>query len=85
MQYYRVPNTRKYYFGYSSTPNSSYKIIGGNKKSKTALKINSESGKITVKKKTKKGSYTVTVKVTAAGNDQFNAGSKDVKVTVKVK
>lgn len=62
-----------------------YKITGGNKKSKKALKINSKTGKVKVKKKTKKGTYKVKVTVTAAGNDQYNAGSKTVTVTVKVK
>jgi len=63
----------------------SYKITGGNKKSKKALKINAKNGKITVKKKTKKGTYKVKVKVTAAGNKSYNAGSKTVTVEVVVK
>lgn len=62
-----------------------YKVIGGNKKSKKALKINTKTGKVTVKKKTKKGTYKVKVKVTAAGKLEYKAGSKSVYVTVKVK
>ena len=62
-----------------------YKITGGNKKSKKALKVNSKNGKVTVKKKTKKGTYKVKVKVTAAGNENYNAGSKTVEVKVVVK
>ena len=63
----------------------SYKITGGNKKSKKALKINSKTGKITVKKKAKKGAYKVKVTVTASGNEIYNAGSKTVTVIIKVK
>lgn len=62
-----------------------YKVTGGNKKSKKALKINSKTGKITVKKKTKKGTYKIKVKVSAAGNKNYKSGSKTVTVTVKVK
>jgi hypothetical protein len=63
----------------------SYKITGGNKKSKKALKINKNTGKVTVKKKTKKGTYKVKVKVTAAGNENYKVGSKTVSVKVVVK
>ena len=45
----------------------------------------SSSGKITVKKGTKKGTYKIKVIVTAAGNANYNAGSKTVTVKVKVK
>jgi len=38
-----------------------------------ALKINAKTGKITVKKKTKKGTYKMNVTVTAAGNGNYNA------------
>lgn len=62
-----------------------YKITGGNKKSKKALKISKNTGKITVKKKTKKGTYKVKVTVKAAGNENYNAGSKTVDVKVVVK
>ena len=62
-----------------------YKVVGGNKKSKKALKLNTKTGKIKVKKKTKKGKYTIKIQVKAAGNDQYKAGSKTVNVTIKVK
>ena len=62
-----------------------YKITGGNKKSKKALKINKSTGKITIKKKTKKGTYKVKVTISASGNDNYNAGSKTVEVKVVVK
>lgn len=65
----------------------SYKVVGGNAKSKKALKVNAKNGKVTVKKKTKKGKYTIKVKVTAAApaSGEYNAFTKTVKVTVKVK
>ena len=42
-------------------------------------------GKVTVKKGLKKNTYTVKAKVTAAGNDSYRAGTKTVKIKVKVK
>ena len=48
------------------------------------ISVNKKSGKITVKKGTKKGKYTVRIKVTAAGNKNYKKESKTVKVTVIV-
>ncbi len=62
-----------------------YKGVGLNKKSKKALKINKKTGKITVKKKTKKGTYKMKVTVTAAGNAKYEAAKKTVTVIVKVR
>ena len=61
-----------------------YKVIGGTKKAKKAVKV-SKTGKVTVKKGTKKGTYTVKVKVSAAKTAKYKAASKTIKVTVKVK
>lgn len=44
-----------------------------------------KAGKIVVKKKTKKGTYSVKVKVSAAGNGDYLAGSKTVTVKIVVK
>ena len=44
-----------------------------------------KSGKITIKKKTKKGKYIIKVKVSASGNDLFEADSKVVNVTIKIR
>ena len=55
------------------------------KKAKKALKINAKTGKITVKKKTKKGTYKMKVTVTAAGNATYKPASKTVTVTIKVR
>ena len=57
-----------------------FKKVGGSKN----LTI-SNTGNITVKKGTKKGTYKIKVEVTAAGNDQYEAGTKTVTVKVKVK
>ena len=62
-----------------------YKISGGNTKSKKALKINAKTGKVTVKKKTKKGTYKVRVTVKAAGTTEYKPASKTVTITVKAK
>ncbi len=63
----------------------SYKVVGGKAKAKKALKVNAKTGKITVKKKTKKGTYTIMVQISATGTTQYKAGSKTVAVKVKVK
>lgn len=42
------------------------------------------SGRVTVKKKSKKGTYRATVRVTAVGDANHQAASRDVTVTVKV-
>ena len=54
-----------------------------NAKAKKALKFN--KGKITVAKKTKKGTYQMKVTVKAAGNGAYNAKAVVKTITVKVK
>ena len=61
-----------------------YQVVKGNEKSRKALSVNKKTGVVTVKKKTAKGFYVLTVKVTAAGTNKYKSGSKKVKVTVKV-
>ena len=58
-----------------------YTKVSGNKK----IKINKTTGKITIKKKTKKGTYYVKVKVSAAGNKNYNSVSKIIKIKITVK
>ena len=53
--------------------------------SSAALTINKTTGKVTVRKGTKKGTYTIKVKVTAAGNANYKAGSKTLTCKVVVK
>ena len=62
-----------------------YKVVGGNAKSKRILALNKKNGKITVKKRSLKGTFRIKVKVAAAGNYKYRAGSKTIWVTVKVK
>lgn len=57
-----------------------YAKVSGNKKIKIA-----SNGKVTIKKKIKRGKYKVKVNVTAAGNNYFNPITKTVTFTVKVK
>ena len=60
----------------------SYKKVSGNKK----IVINSKTGKVTVKKKLKRGTYKVTAKVLAAGTDTVkSSGWKKVTFKIRVK
>lgn len=61
-----------------------YKILSVNKK-KSSFKINASTGAVTLKKKLKKGTYTLRVSVTAAGNDEYKSASKIVAFKIKVK
>ena len=55
------------------------------KKAVRKWKVNAKTGKLTVPKKTKKGTYTVKLRVTAAGNANYNSGYKTVSFKVVVK
>ncbi|MCR5282179.1 MAG: Ig-like domain-containing protein [Lachnospiraceae bacterium] len=64
----------------------SYKLVSVKKaKFKKNFSVNAKNGAITVKKGLKKGTYKVTVEITAAGSEQVLPASKKVTVTVKVK
>lgn len=52
--------------------------------SSSRLSIHATTGKVTIKKGTKKGTYTIKVKVKAAGNANYKAGSKTVTCKVVV-
>lgn len=59
-----------------------FKKVSGNKK----ITINKKTGNITVKKGLKKGStYSLKVKVTAAGNTVYKSATKTVTVKIKIK
>ena len=63
-----------------------YKLVSVKKaKFKKYFKINAKTGKITVKKKLMKGTYKIKVKVTAAGNANYNKVTKSVTFKIKVK
>ena len=55
------------------------------KVTKKNAKIKFKNGKVTVKKGTKKGTYTIKVKITAKATDAYESATKTVTVTVKVK
>ena len=55
------------------------------KKFAKKITVNKKTGKITVKKGLKKGTYKLKIKVTAAGTTAYKAGSKTVTVKIKVK
>ena len=58
-----------------------YTKASGDKK----ITIAKKTGTVTVKKGLKKGSYKVKIKVKAAGNANYKAGTKNITVTIKVK
>ena len=59
----------------------SYAKATGNKK----ITINKKTGKITVKKGLKKGTYKVKAKVTDSGNNVYKKTTKSVTFKVRVK
>ena len=62
-----------------------YKLKSVSKsKFKKYFKVNAKTGKITVKKGLKKGTYKLKIKVKAAGNGNYKA-SKEKTITVKIK
>lgn len=67
-----------------------YKLVSVNKARskgsyKKYFKVNKKTGKITVRKRLRKGSYYLKIKVTAAGNSQYKAASKTRTVKIRVK
>ena len=52
---------------------------------KSYFKINANNGVVTVKKKLKKGIYTLKVRVTAKGNDEYKPMTKTIPFKIKVK
>ncbi len=44
-----------------------------------------EDGKVTVKKGTKKGTYRVRIKVTAAGNDDYRPKTAVIRVKIRIR
>lgn len=64
----------------------SYSIISVSKsKYKKYFKINASTGKITVKKKLKKGTYKIKCAVSASGNNDYWKTTKNVTFKIKVK
>lgn len=61
-----------------------YKLLSVNKKKKY-FKVNAANGVVTIKKKLKKGTYTLKVSVTAAGNENYKSKTQTVAFKIKVK
>ena len=57
----------------------------GEKSFKKYFNVNSKTGTITVKKGLKNGIYKLTVKVQAAGNDEYNKAEKKVNIKIRIK
>nr|MCR5544072.1 CotH kinase family protein [Eubacterium sp.] len=66
----------KYGIKYFTDPNKQY----GKK-----FSVNPKTGKITVKKGLRKGTYKLRIKVTAAGNSSYKSKTKTVTIKIKVK
>lgn len=49
------------------------------------LLVNGKTGKVTVKKGTKKGTYRVRIKVTAAGNDDYRPKTAVIRVKIRIR
>ena len=64
---------------------SGKKTVKAGKKTAAKFKVNKKTGKITLKKGIKKGTYKLKVKVTAAGNNNYKAGTRTITVRIKVK
>lgn len=83
-----IKGTAVYKFTKKGQGKITYKLSSakkGKKSYKRYFTVNGKNGNITLRKGLKGGKYTVVVKVKAAGNNRYKAGSKNVKVTVKVK
>ena len=63
-----------------------YKLVSVEKKKfKKYFKVNAKTGKLQVKKRLKKGTYKLKIKVKAAGNSNYKAASKNVNMKIQVK
>ena len=83
--YTKVKTAAQTVTGAITVKNAQGKVTYVKSSGSSALTINKTTGAVTVKKGTAKGTYKIVVKVSAAGNTNYNAGSKSVTVTVVVK
>lgn len=77
----KLKRTKVLTFTGSAKGKVTYTKLSGSKR----LSIAKTTGTITVKKKTKKGTYIIKIRVRAAGNDSYKALSRTVTLKVKVK
>ena len=57
----------------------------GKKSVKSSFTVDKKTGKLTIKRGLKKGTYNVELKVSAAGDKSHNKATRKVTITVKVK
>lgn len=75
-----LKNTKLISFTKKGQGTITYTKVSGNKK----ITINKKTGKVTVKKGLKKGTYKIKIKVRAAGNAKYKALTKTVIIKIKV-
>ena len=66
----------------------SYSLVSaknGNKNVKSSFAVDKKTGKLTIKKRLKKGTYNVELSVTAAGDKNHNKATKKIIIPIKVK
>ena len=61
------------------------KALRGSKDFKRSFSINAKTGQITVKRCTCKGTYKISIKVSAKGNANYKSAAKTVTATIRVK
>ena len=77
-----VKASKLYYYYNKGQGTLTFKKAGGNSK----FTVNAKTGNITVRKKTKKGTYRIKVKIKAAGNTNYLPSDfKTVTVVIKIK
>ena len=86
---FKVKGSKAFKLSKAGQGEASYKLLSvkGKKagKLKKMFKVDAKTGKITVKKGLKKGTYKLKISVSAAGNDSYEKADKTVKVTVRVR
>ena len=73
--------SKAFYIGGVAEGTLKYKKLSGSSK----ITVNGSTGKVTVAKGTKKGTYTLSIRVRAAATDDYYGAVKTIRVTVRVK
>ena len=84
VKFKKVKKAKQTVTGAITVKNAAGKVTYAKKSGSAKLSINS-AGTVTVKKKTKKGTYKMVVNVKAAGNANYKPMTKAVTISVKVK
>ena len=75
----------KVIFGNEISSRDYKKAVKSKKKYAKKFTVNSKTGKITVKKGVRKGSYGLTIEVRASGDEKYKPAGQNLTVTIKVK